>query len=419
MLNTVKILLWINLSIILLILSIKLTIKSNFIQFRIIKIIKSLFKKNSHKGITNFQTLMITLGGKIGVGSISGVALAIYYGGPGTIFWLILISLLLSVLTYYEVYLGNKFKEIDTNNIYKGGPSYYIKKGLHNKKISIIYTILIVICYNGCFISIQSNTIMNLTKSIIKINPIIIGLVLSITTLLIIYNGIKEIATISNILVPSMLIIYILLAIYVLINNYNKVPNIINLILKDAFNIKPLLSSFIPMIIISIQRAIFATESGLGTTSIAASTTATTSSIQANIQVLGVHITSLIICLSTALIILTTNFSTINISNINGIELVILSFNYHFGKFGKIILYVIVLLFCFSTIITGYYNGESSIKSLNIKKVTFLKIITTIILFLGVIISPHILWNITDLLIGLLLIINIYAIYKLNNVVKE
>lgn len=419
MLNTVKFLIWINISIILFLLSLKLTIKSNFIQLKIFKIIKSLIKKNNNQEITNFQSLMITLGGKIGVGSISGIALAIYYGGPGTILWIIIISILLSILTYYEVYLGNTYKEYDNNNIYKGGPSYYIKKGLKNKKLSIIYTILIVICYNGCFISIQSNTIMKMTKSLFNINSLIIGLILSIITILIIYKGIKEIAKISNILVPTMLILYILLANYVFINNLDKIPYIINIIIKDAFNIKSILASFIPMLIISIQRVIFATESGLGTTAIASSTNGSKPVIQANIQLLGVHITTFIICLSTAIIILTTHYHQLNLNNINGIELVIYSFNYHFGSFGNIILYFIVLLFCFSTIITAYYNGESSIKSLNIKKVTFLKIITITILFLGVIISPKILWDITDLLIGLLLTINIYAIYKLKHIVKE
>lgn len=419
MLNTVNILLWINISIILLILSFKLTLKSNFIQFKITKLLKSLIKKNNNKGITNFQSLMITLGGKVGVGSISGIAIAIYYGGPGTILWLLIISIFLSILTYYEVYLGNYYKEYDDNNIYKGGPSYYIRKGLKNKKLSILYTVLIVICYNGCFVSIQANTIMKMTKSIFNFNTILIGIIISITTLFIIYKGIKEIANISNILVPLMLIIYILLANYVLMNNIDKLPHIIKIIIKDAFNIKTLLSSFIPMIITSIQRALFATESGLGTTSIAASTTSSNPITQAHIQVLGVHITSFIICLSTATIILTTNYNSLILKNINGIELVIYAFNYHFGRFGNIILYLIVLLFCFSTIITGYYNGESSIKSLNIKKVTFLKIITIIILFLGAVINSKILWNITDLLIGILLIINVYSIYKLKNEVKE
>lgn len=419
MLKAINYILWINISIILLTLSIKLTINSKFVQFRIITMIKQLIKTNKNKGISNFSSLMITLGGKIGVGSISGIAFALYYGGPGTIMWITLFSLIISVITYYEVYLGNIYKELDELNIYKGGPSYYIKKGLKKHSLSIIYTILVVICYNGCFLSIQANTIMKITNNYFNVNKIIIGLILSITTLLIIYKGIKKISNISNILVPIMLITYISLGIYVLINNITKINEVINTIIKDAFNTKSLIYSFIPTILISIQRSIFATESGIGTSAIAGSTTTSNPKHQAYIQTLGVHITSLIICITTAIIVLTTNYQILKLNNINGIELVIYSFNYHFGNLGKIILYIIILLFCLSTIITGYYNGESSIKTFKVKKVTFLKILTTIITFLGVLIESHILWKITDILLGIMLIINIYAVYKLRNKVKE
>ena len=419
MLNAINYIMWINISIILIILSIKLTIKSKFIQFRIITMLKIIFKKQKTKGISNFSSLMITLGGKIGVGSISGIALAIYYGGPGTILWITIISLIISIFTYYEVYLGNIYKEIDESNIYKGGPSYYIKKGLKKHSLSIIYTILVVICYNGCFLSIQSNTIMKITNNYFNINRIIIGIIISITTLLIIYKGIKKISYISNILVPIMLITYILLAIFILINNITKINDVINIILKEAFNIKSVLSSFIPMILLSIQRSIFATESGIGTSAITGSTTNSNPKTQSYIQTLGVHITSLIICISTSIILLTTNYQILKLDKINGIELVIYSFNYHFGNFGKIILYIIILLFCLSTIITGYYNGESSIKIFKIKNTVFLKLITTLIVFIGVIIESHTLWIITDILIGLMLLINIYTVYKLKHEVKE
>ena len=419
MLNAINYIMWINISIILIILSIKLTIKSKFIQFRIITMLKIIFKKQKTKGISNFSSLMITLGGKIGVGSISGIALAIYYGGPGTILWITIISLIISIFTYYEVYLGNIYKEIDESNIYKGGPSYYIKKGLKKHSLSIIYTILVVICYNGCFLSIQSNTIMKITNNYFNINRIIIGIIISITTLLIIYKGIKKISYISNILVPIMLITYILLAIFILINNITKINDVINIILKEAFNIKSVLSSFIPMILLSIQRSIFATESGIGTSAITGSTTNSNPKTQSYIQTLGVHITSLIICISTSIILLTTNYQILKLDKINGIELVIYSFNYHFGNFGKIILYIIILIFCLSTIITGYYNGESSIKIFKIKNTVFLKLITTLIVFIGVIIESHTLWIITDILIGLMLLINIYTVYKLKHEVKE
>lgn len=419
MANTVIDFLWINISVIIFVISIKLTISSKFIQFRLKKLVSSLFKKEKTNGITNFQSLMITMGGKIGVGSISGIALAIYFGGSGTILWMIIISCFISVFTFFEVVLANKYKEVDEGNIYKGGPSYYIKKGLNKPILSIVYTILVIICYNGCFLSIQANTLTKMTTNFIDINVYILGVIICVLSFFMIYKGIKQIAKFSNVLVPIMLFLYTFLAIYSLINNIDMLPQIIRKIVNSAFNIKSFLYGFIPMIIISIQRSIFATESGMGTTAIASSTTNSDPKTQGYIQVLGVHITTFIVCLSTAIIIFTTNYETLIIENINGIEIVIYAFEYHFGNLGNFVLYVIVLLFCFSTIIAGYYNGEASIKSLNIKNVAFLKVLTIIIIFIGTIIKATILWKLADLLIGIMLIINMYAVYKLRHEVKE
>ncbi|MBQ9318602.1 MAG: sodium:alanine symporter family protein [Bacilli bacterium] len=419
MLNTVNYLLWVNLSFWVLFLSLYLSFKSKYLQFRIIKILKSLFKKTKNSGITKFQSLMVTLGGKIGVGSISGVAIAIYYGGPGIIFWMIIISLIISILTYYEVYLGAIYKEKDQDNIYKGGPSYYIRKGLNNKLLSVIYSILIIICYNGCFTSIQSNTLVKMINLNYQINPLLVGIVMGIITLIIINRGIKKIALVSNIIVPVMLILYLGFAFLIFCSNLEIINKLVLIIVNDAFTIKSFLSSFIPVIIMSFQRIVFATESGIGTSSIIASATNNDPHQQAYIQLFGVYITSLIICLSTAIIILTTDYQHLQINDINGIELVVYAFKYHFDIYGSIFLIMIVFMFCFSTIITGYYNGESCLKSLNVKKYNYLKIVTIIIIILGVIFKSSLLWTIVDFLMGIILLINCYAIYKLRNAVKE
>lgn len=419
MLNTVNFVFWLIVSTIVIYVSIYLTFMSNFLQFRFIKIVKELCKKKDISGISSFKALMISLGGKIGVGSISGVAIAIYYGGPGIIFWMIIISFLLAILTFYEVFLGNYYKEIDYGNINKGGPYYYIKKGLKNNKLCILYSLLVFICYNVCFLSIQSNTILKMTNLYISINPILLGIILSILVLLIIRKDLYLIAKVSNIIVPSMLIIYIIFSIIVLLKNLNHIDEIISLIINSAFKIKSLLFSFIPMIIIAIQRTIFATESGIGTSAIISSTTKDKPLKQAYIQLLGVYITSLVICVSTAIIILFTNFNFLHIQDINGIELVIYAFNYHYGNKGNICLFIIVLLFCLSTIITGYFNGESCAKSMHFNNLIILKLITVIIIFLGFFIKSLLLWKLADVLIGLILLINCFAIYKLRNKVKE
>ena len=393
------------------VLSLYLSLKTNFLQLNIKKIYRSI----RHNDANNFDTLMLTLAGRIGVGSIAGVALSIYIGGIGSIFWLVVISILSSVLTYYETILGSIYKEKD-GRFYKGGPSYYIKNGLNKNKLGKLYAIIIIISYVGGFLSIQTNTITKQVNEIVKINPYLVGLVICIVTAFIIFGGLKRITQTTAKLVPIMSLIYLLITIYILISNIYRIPNIFINIVKGAFNFKAFKTGFLTSFIVGTQRAIFSTEAGLGTGSIASSTKSIDPVKQGYTQVFGVYITSLVICMSTALIILTSNYQTKSFIDFNGIELINYSFNFHIGNIGNIIVLICIILFSFSTILTGYYYGESSLKYLTKKiPIIFLKITTITVLFLGCITSSNLLWNIVDFLVSILALINIYSIFKLKN----
>lgn len=395
----------------------------SFPQFNFKRIIKSLKRdKNSH-GITPFGTLMMVLAGRIGVGSLAGVALAIYYGGPGAIFWMWVITFLCAIHTFYETIAGNIYKEKDFKDVYKGGPMYYIKNGLHYKKLGMIYAIFILISYVGGFISIQANTITKSIQIIFPIFPIIVGILLVFLTALIIFGGLMRISHITNKLVPFMTLLYVGVSLFILINSFTKVPNVFVLIFKDAFHFKPFISGFLPMLMIGIQRGIFAMEAGLGTGSIASSITDNNDSISLGyLQILGIYITMFLICTSTAFTILLSNYLDFDFSKMNGIELTQHAFTYHLGSFGNYFVFFCILLFSFSTILTGYYYGESSLKYL-CKKVTknkliMLKIITLIVLFTGCLVSSDFLWKFVDILVAILVLINIYALFRLKSVIK-
>lgn len=416
--------LWIFISVLMIYTGIYFTYRLKGISFNIIKMIKELLKKeNNNTGITPFKTLMLSLAGRIGVGSISGIALAIYLGGPGTIFWIWFISLLSTPLTYAETYLGIKYREIDKNNNYIGGPSYYIKKTLKNHKLASIYSIVILISFITGFISIQSNTITKSITTIYNINSLIIGLILSIITLIIIFGGINKIVSTTSKIVPIMSLLYIGISLYITITNIGLIPNIIKSIISDAFNIKTFTSSFLPIMILGVQRGIFSSEAGTGTCAIAASTSNSNNPIsQGYIQMLGIYVTSFLICTSTAIIVLTSNYKILNITDINGIEIASNAFKYHLGNIGNILLVLLIILFAFSTILTGYYYGESCLEYLNKQNkfnITILKIITIIIIFIGSFFSSTVMWKFTDLFIGILILINTYSIIKLRDEIKK
>lgn len=425
MLNYIEKILWAIATSLILISGIYFSIMLKFPQLNLKKMLIHLFSKKKQKeGISPFSTLMLTLGGRIGVGSVAGVALAIYYGGVGSIFWMWVIAIISASTTFVETILGIIYREKDDNNNFKGGPSFYIKKGLKKEKLGILYAMLIIVSYIGGFLSIQTNTITRSLQQICFVPSYVVGIILVAGVALIIFGGLKKILNVMTKIVPCMTILYILFCLTIIVQNYNKIPDLFVNIITSAFNLKTSISGFFLCIVIGIQRGIFSNEAGLGTGSIASSTVSSDNTVeQGYIQILGIYITTLLICTLTALVIMCSNYNNIIFSNINGIEITQYAFSSHFGKIGDFSLFIFILLFSFSTILTGYYYGESSLKFLfphiSKKNINILKNITLIILFLGCIMSATLIWKLVDIAVAILAIINIYALLSLKNVIKD
>ena len=401
------------------------TVKLHFVQFNFRRMFKSLNKKSEDKNsITPKQALMMVLAGRVGVGSISGVALAIFTGGVGSIFWMWIAALFAVTNSFGETVLGIKYKEKDEGKIYKGGPSYYIKKGLKNNGLSIAYAVIIIVCYACGFTSIQANTITTSAMQLFSVDKILIALMLAVVVFVIIFGGVKKISDVTSKIVPFMIILYILTGLYILCINYTKIPSMIIKIVKSAFNMKSVTGGFLGTFLVGLQRGIFSNEAGIGTGSIASSTVESNKAAeQGYIQMIGVYITTMLICTATAIIIMTSDYNLLSLSDINGIEITQHAFKYHLGSIGNIIIFISIIMFAFSTILTGYYYGESSLKSI-FKKLTknnilVLKLIIIIVVFVGSLTSPSILWKLSDILAATLVIINVYALLKLRHEIKE
>lgn len=397
--------------------SIYYSIILKFPQFRLLNIIKSLKRQTKNQKISPLDTLIMALSSKIGVGSLAGVAIAISYGGLGSIFWMWISTFFLAIITYLENSLSIIYKEKD-NTLQKSGPSYYIKKGLNKKVLSITYSILIIITYIFLFTSIQTNTITTLTTEIYNIDKILISLIITALAGIIIVKGIKTISNICNKIFPLMMIIFIILGFLIVMSNINDIPLLFNQIITEAFNQKSISGGIIYTIIIALQKSVFANESGAGTSAIISGTTDNNDyKLQGNLGIIQTYFINFVVLTITALIIGLTDFTSSQV--INGIELTKFAFFYHLGIFGETMLLIILFLFSFSTIITIYYYGENSLKFLTTNKqsIKILKIFTLLALFIGGIIKASIIWNFIDIFLGLLTIINMYAIYKLRNTI--
>jgi AGCS family alanine or glycine:cation symporter len=408
--------LWAIATVLLISMGIYYTFKLNFVQFNFKKMIKSLKSDKSCCGLSPFKTLTMTLGARIGVGSLAGTALAIYYGGIGSIFWIIISTIICSTNTFSESLLGVLYHQKEGND-YIGGPSHYIEKGMKRKELARIYAFALIFAYILGFLTVQSNTIVKSITQVYELNSLLIGIVLSIITLICIFKGLRKIADISSKLVPIMTIIYLALCTYIIFVNIDIIPSVFYEIIIQAFNPKSISIGFITPLIIGFQRGTFSNESGLGTGAIASATSNSNPSKQGFIQVLGIYIETIIICTMTALVIILSNYNNVDWHNINGIEITQYAFIYHFGDFGSYILLFFIILFAFSTIITGYYYGESNLKflfkNLSNKKTTIFKIAVCLIIIIGGISSPSRIWQLADVLIVFLGLINVYALFSL------
>ena len=383
--------------------SIYFTYNLRFPQFRFLTLFKGL-KKDKEATISPIKSIMLSLAARIGVGSIAGVAISIYLGGPGTIFWIWIGGVLCSVLTYCESYLGQKYQK-KRNNEYLGGPIYYIK----NKKASLVYAIVLILVYILGFIPIQANTIVKAITNYFNINSYIVIVLLLIITVIPIIKGLNKIIDITSKMVPIIGVLYIMLSFLVIINNIRLIPKIIVIILENAFNVRSFFTGFI----IGIERGIFITESGLGTSSISSSSTFTTNKKNLSLsQILGIYFTIFIVCTSTALLILTSNYQDIIINTTNGIELTQYAYIYHLGNIGSTVLLISIFLLAYSTILVGYFYSDRALVQIGVNKNKFLKLVTAIIVLIGSIINATIIWEIADILVQILIIINVYFLFK-------
>ena len=393
------------------------SIKTNFIQFRRLKdMFKLLGEGSSEKGsVSSFQAFCIGTASRVGTGNLAGVASAIAIGGPGAVFWMWIIALLGSASAFIESTLAQVYKVKDGDS-FRGGPAYYMEKGLKKKWMGVLFSILIIVCFGFAFNSVQSNTIAAAFHSSFGANKAIVGVVLTVVTAIIIFGGINSVAKISSVIVPVMASAYILLAVFVIGKNITALPSLFVLIFKNAFGIQQLVGGGIGAALMQgIKRGLFSNEAGMGSAPNAAATASVSHPAkQGLIQTLGVFTDTLIICTCTAFIILLSGDYVSG--NLTGIELTQASLISQVGSWGGTFIAICILLFAFSSIIGNYYYGETNIQFISDKKVylyLYRFVVLAMVLF-GSTASMQFVWDIADVFMGLMAVINLIAIVLLS-----
>ena len=400
--------------------------KTKFVQFRYLKEMislltksagKSISKSDKKKGVSSFQAFCISTASRVGTGNLAGVAIAIALGGPGAIFWMWLIALIGAASGFIESTLAQIYK-VKAKHGYRGGPAYYMEKALNKRWMGIIFSILITICFGLVFNSVQSNTISLAFQEAFGVKTVITGLVLSIFTAIIIFGGVQSIAKVSEKLVPIMAIAYLLVAAFVIVKNFSSIPSVFLLIFRNAFGFEQALGGGMGVaMMMGIKRGLFSNEAGMGSAPNAAATADVSHPVeQGLIQTLGVFTDTILICSATAFIILLSG--TYTTKGLTGIQLTQNALSSQVGSWGNTFIAICILLFAFSSIIGNYYYGETNIEFINSNKayVFLYRIAVVIMVFIGSVAKIQIVWDLADLFMGLMAIINLIAIFLLGKI---
>ena len=393
------------------------TIRSRFVQFRMIREMIRLLgdspkKADGHeKHISSFQAFAVSLASRVGTGNLAGVATAITVGGPGAIFWMWIIALIGSSSAFVESTLAQLYKRRGKDS-FVGGPAYYMEKGLKARWMGILFAILISITFGFAFNSVQSNTICAAWEKAFGIDHVWMGIVLTAVTLLIIFGGIHRIARVSGVIVPVMALGYIVLALGVVLFNLGKLPDVIRLIVSNAFGWEQALGGGIGATLMQgIKRGLFSNEAGMGSAPNVAATAHVTHPVkQGLIQALGVFTDTLIICTCTAFIILFSGVSTQ--TSLNGIQLTQEALTAEVGSAGSVFIALAILLFAFSSIIGNYYYGEANIHFITRRKPVLVayRLLVAAMVLCGALMSLDLAWSLADIMMGLMTICNLIAI---------
>ena len=396
------------------------TIKTRFVQFRMFKEMVRLLGDSTNKAegkehhISSFQAFAVSLASRVGTGNLAGVATAITVGGPGAVFWMWLIALLGSSSAFIESTLAQLYK-VQGKTSYIGGPAYYMKKGLKQPWMGVLFAILIIFTFAFAFNTVQSNTICAAFEQAFQFDHVTMGIILTVFTLMIIFGGIQRIAKVSSIIVPVMALGYILLAFVIVGMNITHLPDVIKLIVSSAFGWEQALGGGIGVALMQgIKRGLFSNEAGMGSAPNVAATADVSHPVkQGLIQTLGVFSDTLVICTCTAFIIL---FSGVPLGGeANGVQLTQMALDNEIGSGGSIYVAVAILFFAFSSIIGNYYYGEANLRYITHNKVvmTVFRLMTGAMVMFGALASLDLAWSLADVCMGLMTICNLIAIVLL------
>lgn len=417
------------------------SIRTRFVQVRRIGLMARLLfldgrHANTRGSLSSFQAFWLALSGRVGTGNIIGVATAIAFGGPGSVFWMWVVAFFGAATAFTESTLAHKYRFRCDDGIYRGGPAVYIEKGLNCPCLAIVFAILTILGYGTMLVLVQANGVSSSINAAFGVDPLISGLAMAMLLGLVLIGGIRRIGKVAVAVTPAMAMIYVLMAMVIVCANIERLPSVLLLIIRSAFAVNPLVGGILgTTIAMGIKRGLFSNEAGEGGGAIvSASANTDMPAKQGLVQAFSVYIDTLVVCSATAFMILCTG--SFNVFE-EGSNVVLYAGNPELGNnyaaysqaaidsvfcgFGGKIVGIALFLFAFTTLMAYAFYAESSISYLFHKmpgagpiarkaSVRIYQLMVLALVVLGAVFSADLAWQIGDIGVGITTYVNVVVL---------
>jgi len=400
------------------------TIRTRFVQFRRFGHFWSVLLVSRHgaqHGISSFQAFCVGLSSRVGTGNIAGVAIALTLGGPGAIFWMWVVAVVGMATALIEATLAQMFKLPQPDGTFRGGPAYYIERGLGSRFWGSVFAVLLIVTFGLTFNAVQANTIADTLQSAHGVPAVLTALGLVALTAPILFGGMRVIARVAEWLLPAMAIGYLVLAAAIIGLNLDKVPDVFMLIVRSAFGLDQAAAGAVggigAALLNGVKRGLFSNEAGMGSAPNAAAIATVGHPVsQGMVQSLGVFVDTIIICSATAFIVLVSGlYDPAQPTAIAGASLTQAAVAESVGGIGIIFMTAVIFCFAFSSIIGNYAYADGNLIYLGATgtMVKAFKLLVLVAVAGGCLGELPTVWALADTTMGLMALVNLAAIMLL------
>ncbi len=399
-------------------------IRTRFVQVRLLgRMLRQVAasRGGSEGGISSFQAFCVGLASRVGTGNIAGVAIALTLGGPGAIFWMWVVALVGMATAVIEATLAQLFKVPGPDGSFRGGPAFYIERGLGSRRGGMVFAVLLIFTFGIAFNMVQANTIADVLDGAHGVEPGWSALGLMALTAPVVFGGVRRIARVAEVVLPVMALAYVLLAVVIIGLNVTAIGTVLSTIVTAAFGVGEaaagITGGLAAALLNGARRGLFSNEAGMGSAPNAAATATTSHPVkQGLIQSLGVFVDTIVVCSATAFIIMFAGPAVYTPGRTTeGASLTQEAVAHELGSGLIPVMTVLIFVFAFSSVLGNYSYAEVNMSFLRSRRLalTVFRVVVVGVVGLGAVLDLVAVWALADVAMGLMALVNLVAIVLL------